>query len=127
MVEHVFGGVSELFGGSSAKKSGIAVFDQRIAGRKVKREFQLPSIAQSGNPACLQRGDQEPELGDGYGKGIEIYTVDRIEGEANSLVAVAARGLIFPLREYPAESAENEVARAAGRIDHLNVFVAELL
>ena len=68
-------------------------------------------------PARLQRGDGQPEPGDGDGERVEVDAVDRVQRLLDPGLELQAGRVLVPAVEQPVERAEQEVARAAGRVD----------
>ena len=80
--------------------------DEGVADSQVERERRGPSSDVSPK---LQRGDSEPEPGDGHGERVEVDAVDRVERRLYPGLGFQAWGVPVPLVEEPVEGAEQEV------------------
>ena len=68
--------------------------------------------------AGLHGGEHEAEAGNCGGEGVLVYAVDRFQGTGDENPLVGVTGLVLPGGEQAAERAEEEVAAAAGGVDH---------
>ena len=72
--------------------------------------------------ACAERGDRQPEPGDGDGERVEVDAMDRIEGRLNAGPDLKIRRVLVPAVQQPVKSAQQEVPGTAGRVDELEAF-----
>ena len=96
--------------------------EQAVADRDVQREVHL--LTQALYPACAHRGEHQAEPRDRYRERVLVYAVDRVEGLADQLPLVGTWSLCFPGWQQLAERAQQEVAAAAGRVDHAQAGAA---
>ena len=73
-------------------------------------------------PARLERRDRQPEPRDRHRERVEVDAVHRVQRSLHPLALVQPRRVLVPAVEQPLEAAEQEVARPAGRVDHLEAF-----
>jgi hypothetical protein len=97
---------------------------QTVAGGEV--ELEVRRFGQPGFTAGLERGDQQTEARDGDGEGVEVDAVDAVQRPLHGIALVAAGIVLLPLIEQAGKAAEQEVPRAAGRVDQPDFLVAEL-
>ena len=76
--------------------------------------------------AGLERGDQQPEAGDGDGVGVEVHAEDLIQGALGQRAGVGAGLVRHPQLEQPPKGPEQEMAGAAGGVDEAHLAETEL-
>src|ERR1700686_4508059 len=83
------------------------------------------SVLESANPACLHGGDNQPETGNRHGEWVDVHAPHAVERLLRRLDLVALD--LAPLPKQPGEAAEQEVPRAARRVNHPHRVEAELV
>ena len=77
-------------------------------------------------PLTLQRRDQQPEARDRDGERVQVHAGDGVQRPLRDVARVARRLVSDPFIDQPLEAAQQEVAGAAGRVDHPHFAEAEL-
>ena len=108
-----------------AGKSGTRPVEQRIASRHA--ELEGGRVGETPHLGRAERSDAHAEAGDRGGEGIEVDARHLFENAARPLARVRARLVPRPQGIQPPERAQQEVPRAAGRIDQAHFPEAELL
>ena len=93
----------------------VHAMQQRIPGGQVQGERRCPF--ERGQAAGFEGGDDEAEPGDRHRERVEVHAVDRVERPLHPGLHVQPRRPFRPAFVEPGERAEQEVARAAGRVD----------
>jgi hypothetical protein len=103
----------------------LGATDQAVSNRQAQRPSERS--LEVDNLASVHRRDNQPESRDGHGIGVDVDPARGIERPLGQDGRVG-RGLAFvPLVEQPPERAEDQVARAAGRVDRPDRLQAELV
>ena len=81
--------------------------DQRVPDSQVERE--RGSLLQRSQAGGLQRGEGEPESGDGHGERVQVHAVDRVQGLLDTGLGFHVGCVPVPAVQQSGERAKQEV------------------
>ena len=110
-------------GGEALARAEAPPVQEGIAGGDV--DFEIVGIAQPGDAGDAQGGEEQAEAGDGDDVWVQVHAEDLIERVLGDDAGHFARQGFIPQGEEPRKAAEQEVAGAAGGIDHPHFAEAE--
>ncbi len=103
----------------------VPPMQQAVTGGEVHAEGRRRGEAR--HAASAQRRHQQPEASDLDREGVEVHACHAAQRPLGLLCRRQARRMALPLPQQPREAAQQEVAAAAGRVDHPQLLVAEFL
>ena len=89
--------------------------EQGVSHRQV--EVKVRGLGEAGGAGRGHGGDQQAETGDGHGVGVEVHAMDRAQGALGQFAGVGGGLALLPGGEQAGETAQQEVAGPAGRVN----------